>query len=239
MSTKNTKNQTYPAIFENIDEKSKINIEFPGKKKKWSRKVISRSNHRCTEKFPSWKMKTMLPCESLLERNTFTIFDVAPKIKSVLAQPAKIEFHMDGEKRVHYPDALITTDKGRTFVEIKYSDDAFDPEVEKRSECLRRLLPPYGYTYEVLTELSIHQEPRLSNARYLHRNGWRKVSNKKRNMFIQRYVKKGYVLWGDVLSNNVPPLNHSQVCNLIIDGYLKIPMMEDWDETTRVTFIND
>ncbi len=237
MSKKKVTDAKNASIFlKNIKSRSLV-VEVPKDDEAFIRNPISRSMHRCMEKYPCWKMGNTMPCESILERQVYTLFDVAYMIDKFFVQPAKIKYRIDGVWYVHYPDAFYVSKKKKKFIEIKYSKYARDPEVEKRTAFLSKELPQFGIDYEVLTEESIEQEPRLGNARYIHRNGWVRVSKAERDIFLHKYAKQGYILWGDVKSNKVPPLNHSKVCNLILEGYLKIPMREVWDDSTRLTFV--
>lgn len=212
--------------------------DIPGKRRKLSRKIVKRNNSRCTLKFPSWKMGKMIECDSFLEKNSFTLFDVAINVKYYTEQPALILYMLDGKKHKHYPDALIETVKGKTFIEIKTFKDSEREEVLKRTEHLQRMLPKHGYNYMVLTDRDICKQPRLSNAQYLLRHGRKFLKHSEYIEYRNRLGGKDYLLWGNVLSNNIKPLDHGKVCRLILDKKVRIPMEEVWTENTRLTFID-
>ncbi len=98
-----------------------IRFAPPGK---LARPVVKRSNARMTSKYPSWKMQRMLQCESKNERNGMLLLDVCPGVKSFWPQPCIINYLLDDQQCLHYPDVLVNTGSRKCLVEIKTRIDA-------------------------------------------------------------------------------------------------------------------
>ena len=216
----------------------KLDIVFAeGKKGKRTRKVISRSNDRVTRKFPSILEDRMIYCESELERDAYRIQEVDHSIRSYQEQPACITYSIDGDQSQHYPDFLLRTKQGLVFREIKTEEEANTLEIRRRTEYLSQQLPFYGYQYEVLTDTTIHQQPRLKNARFLLRRGRKPVVLQQYELLRLYAKKKGYLFWGDIVTSKSCPLNVFEISWLILNGYVKIPMNQRWQDETPLTLV--
>ncbi len=208
-------------------------IEWPDKIR--ARKVVKRSNARVTFKYPSIKAQRVVECESEIEKDACILLDVNPSVLTYSEQPAQIFFHFDGENRIHYPDLLVEFVNGKTFVEIKDHQNAEDNFIKARTQVLTKLLPLQGYSYLLLTDEEIRQEPRLSNAKNLLRYG-RKSVDLKQTEQVRRHIKlKGFVTLGDLQSALFGIYTTSIVYRLIIDGFLHIDINEKWNESTQIT----
>jgi len=73
-----------------------IKINFPKDGKLRSRKVVSRSRHRVTGKYPSWKMNRMIEWESKNELNAFRLLDASSIILEFNEQPMTIHYILNG-----------------------------------------------------------------------------------------------------------------------------------------------
>src|SRR6185312_11832276 len=122
-------------------------IEFPPDGKLRFRKIVRRSNHRPTGKYPSWKAQRMLQWESTNELNAFRLLDADPSVIAFAEQPARISYSIAGVTHVHFPDILVVTHSSRSFWEVKPNFNAALPEIQERTNFLSRELQGYGYEY--------------------------------------------------------------------------------------------
>ena len=212
---------------------------FKDKQKKdgRQRKVISRSNAIRTIKFPSFKVGRMVHCNSPLERDACPLMDVDHSIKIYQEQPVRLRYQLNGEVHDHYPDFELQTITENIFREIKTEKYANTPEIKARTAYLTEVLPTYGYQYEVMTETTIHQQPRLKNATFLLKHGRRPVDITQFEI-LRLYVKNvGQLFWGDGAPTSDCPLNVFEICRLILDGYLSIRLDCDWEDDTPIEFV--
>jgi hypothetical protein len=74
----------------------------------------------------------------------------------------------EGKFRRYYPDLRIR-DANRTsrVVEVKYQSDADDPENNELFDVFRDIYASRNLRYDVVTERTIRQQPRLANAELL------------------------------------------------------------------------
>jgi len=218
----------------NAPTNDSIMLEWPQAGKHRIRKVVSRSNHRVTGKYPSLKMGRMMHWESTLERDAFMLMDINRSILKFHEQPAKITYWLDGEKHIHYPDILTTSHEGSCFVEIKEEKDASKDEVSARTQLLSEQLPMQGYSYLVFTEEEIRKNPNLENVRRLLRYGRIKPDIQTIERIKKDYFSSGECLSGDITSSANCNSDYPVICRMIIDGMLTKDINQIWDAQTQI-----
>ena len=122
-----------------------------------ARKVIRRSNHRATYKYPSRKCVVTIHCESFPELNAATVLDACPEVNLFREQPAKIHYQdASGVERVHYPDFhVVLHSDHQLFIEIKADKDAEDEELLWRTQHLTQELAKIGFHYLLVFESQV------------------------------------------------------------------------------------
>jgi hypothetical protein len=130
-----------------------------------------------------------VPFESLLEQDWLVRTDAfSPGLRSIEAQPMKVEYRFDGRKRTWFPDFLRQRkglpgcqDPPPDLVEVKplisvYPDDP-DEAIRERDAAyfkakfgaIRTQVLALGYEFVLATENEIRIEPSLQNASLMRR----------------------------------------------------------------------
>jgi hypothetical protein len=208
-----------------------IDLTEPGQAR--SRKVVSRSNARVTGKYPSWKMGRMTHWESNNELNAFHLLDCNSNIRSFSEQPCKIVYVIDGIRRVHYPDILVSTRRGKELWEIKLSTEAAQPEIRLRTQFMCRALPHWGYTYRLVYGEDLAQQPRLDNAIRLVRLGRRDATECEREFVRLSLKRQSALTWSEACAGTYGPRGREVLCHLVLDGTLSIDMNAAWTNQTH------
>lgn len=210
-----------------------IQIEFSVEER--SRRVVSRSNHRVTGKYPGFKSQRMHYWESHLERDAFILADGSLDIQSFAEQPAIIRYGKALE-RTHYPDILINYGHHQEFIEVKTDEDAESDEIASRTRLLTKALKTQGYDYRVWKESEIRKYPiRINNLRYLLRFGRSGISLQRFEWFRQLLSKQCNLPWAAIVGK---PVNHeirAGLCRLILEGWLKTDLFYPIFDDTIVT----
>lgn len=123
---------------------------------------------------------TAIAVESTLERDFVLLTLLDPMLRSIEAQPCRIEWHDDGGRRRSYVPDFLTTwvagDRSPELVEVK-------PEARLAKWCRERAAAiaaaqdharSIGAIFRVVSCREI-RTPRLENARWLHRFRWRQL----------------------------------------------------------------
>ena len=186
-----------------------------------SRKIISRSNTKPTIKYPSWKARRMLHCESRNELNVFYLLDADPSIDFFSEQPLKIVYLEDGERKLHYPDVLVIRKNSFELLEVKEDLSKEPPSLFKRTQILKEGLQTFGYRYRLVCGRKVKEDNiKLSNAKYLLLHGRVKTNvidyERTRRFFIEN--KTAY--WQSFLYEKETKNNLGILCNLILKGLI-------------------
>lgn len=199
-----------------------VQIEFAEEER--ARRVVSRSNHRVTGKYPGFKSKRMHYWESHLERDAFILLDVAPEVISFDEQPA-ILYYGHGLKRRHYPDVLVSYRNRKEFVEIKTDEEAKSDEVVTRTALLVPALACHGYGYRVWTESEIRDcSRRLANLRFLLRFGRAALELTRFEWFRQLFVRNPVLPWGAIVGQPSDAGKLAGLCRLVLEGRLRVDL---------------
>lgn len=199
-----------------------------------ARQVVKRSNARKTSKYPSWKMQGMLQCESENERNCMLLFDVCPWVKSYRPQPCLINYLLDDQQCLHYPDVLVETLSGKELIEVKTTADAARPEIARRTALLTKLLPAYGYHYRLMLAEDLASSPRLENAELIKRLGKAEVPAVERERIRTLFQQYQSLPWGALQPDRHNPHLARHVCRMVLEGHLSINLNQPLTEDTPV-----
>lgn len=116
---------------------------------------IKKSYISCTGYFASYKNKTQIAFESVLERDFFMMMEFDDNVVSYEEQPLTINYtYLDGKNRKYTPDILVTyKDKTQKVIEIKYENELVNNiELQKKLGLLSKQIkqqlniPFYVYT---------------------------------------------------------------------------------------------
>lgn len=105
--------------------------------------------------------------ESDLEGDFFNWIDFEHFADNFQMQSEPIFYELYGKKRRYTADAIIIIDGYATYIEIKYTKEAEDPELVIKHELLKELFKENGHGFEVVTEEDIRLGHRASNLSYL------------------------------------------------------------------------
>lgn len=199
------------------------------------RKVVRRSNARRTHKYPSIDVNRMVQCESDLERDGYRLIDACPLVQLISEQPATVLLETSESAFKHIPDALVRVGNRQVFVEFKEAAEAERGTLARRTALVRLALARAGYGYGVLTERVIRVEPRFSNVRYLLRRGHHPVEGTTRER-IRRWLTNASRprTLGEVLNNSYGPAFPAQLCRLVLEGDIRLPLTERWASDTEL-----
>ncbi|WP_156171619.1 TnsA endonuclease N-terminal domain-containing protein [Methylophilus sp. TWE2] len=202
-----------------------------------SRKVVKRSNARVTFKYPSWKMQTSLQCESENERNCMLYLDMSPHVISFRPQPCEIQYVMNGQDHVHYPDFHVETNGGQHLIEVK-TLSGLDQHIRDRSDLLTKLLPNHGFQYHLVIAELIDNPVFLSNAWYIKRNGKIQMPMLAREQLRRLFQSMGGIPWRSLQSTSENPYLNQYVCQLILEGLLVVDLTKPITAETLVAWVN-
>ena len=103
-----------------------------------SRKVVTPSGRGVRGYFPSWKMKTMIVWESVLERDAILMCEFSSYVRRYWAQPEKIYFYQNDIQKYCYPDFRIEAPNGHwTHIEVKPASKLKDPILQNRLKAIK------------------------------------------------------------------------------------------------------
>lgn len=198
-----------------------------------ARKVVSRSNHRVTGKYPGLKSGRMHHWESQLEQDAFRRLDADPDVISFAEQPAKLTFcDRSGAIRVHFPDILVRDRRGKEFVEVKTDKDAASAEVVERTALLKEGLAQLGYRYRLWPEAAIRNGSLIPNMRFLLRHGRKPVTTEGYERIRRLFESSPTLPWQTVTAT----AHSASVARLVLDGHLHIDLDCIVVDDTPVTF---
>lgn len=204
-----------------VENKNKIiSIEYPENGKIRSRKVVTRSRHRATGKYPSWKMAQMVEWESRNELNAFRLLDASPAVNAFSDQPCVINYILENEQHKHYPDILVEIGYKKELWEIKPKKDILKPEIIKRTELMEVELPKHGYRYRVITDDLLSKEPRMSNILTILKFGRNPINIYEEELFRKNYSEE--LTWGEISNGQLGKKGKQILCRKILDGLISL-----------------
>jgi hypothetical protein len=202
-----------------------------------ARQVVKRSNARKTSKYPSWKMKGMLQCESENERNCMLLLDVCAWVKSYQPQPCVIKYLLDGQAYQHFPDLLANTHSGNELIEVKPRAHADHPDIARRTALLTQLLPLYGYRYRLMLAEDLARSPRLENAEQIKRLGKVEVPALQHERIRNLFQQHPSMPWGALQQDQHNPHLARHICRMVLEGHLSFDFNQPLTDNTLVRWV--
>jgi len=212
-----------------------ISVEFSENLER-ARTVVSRSNHKITGKWPSWKIRRSAQYDSVHERNAFKLIDAWPSVHSWAEQPCVIRYVSDGEEHRHFPDILVSFADKQELWEIKTDADSRMPDVMRRTEIMTARLPIFGYAYRLVIAEDLARNPRLKNLEYLIKWGSEPVALDDQERLRQLFTHSASIPWGFFQAGEPGFKHRRHVCRLLMDGTLGIDIESQWHPTTAVVW---
>ncbi|WP_236953384.1 TnsA-like heteromeric transposase endonuclease subunit [Janibacter indicus] len=122
------------------------------------RPVRGFGSHAGMKHYPGWwwssTTTSLIPYESLLERDRLLAADFDRDVVAIASQPFGLTGQVQGTKRRHVPDFLLVGSDGTpTVVDVKPARLAARPVVAETLEWTAHLLHERGWRYEVWTGL--------------------------------------------------------------------------------------
>lgn len=189
-----------------------------------ARRVVSRSNHRPTGKYPSWKMERHVQWESPNELNAYRLLDADPSVMRFQEQPLEIIYELDGVMHHHFPDTLVETQSGKALWEIKPRQWAMTPKNTMRAALMTSELPKYGYEYRLVIAEELRRQPRLNTVLTLLQWGRQDIPLVDRERLRLHFVNTPSVTWDAVLNGELGPDGRRYVSRLLLEGALSYDM---------------
>jgi hypothetical protein len=136
-----------------------------------STRQIKKSYISCTGYFASYKNKTQIAFESVLERDFYMMMEFDDKVISYEEQPMTIHYeYYDGKNRRYTPDTLVTyKDKMQKLIEVKYDDELKnDLELQRKLQLLaKHIKKEQKINFEVYTDKFMDKQL-LLNYKFLY-----------------------------------------------------------------------
>lgn len=197
-------------------------ITFPDDGKVRSRTIVSRSRARPTGKYPSFKMGRMIQWESHNELNAFRLLDANPAVTDYHEQPLTIQFVLNGENHIHFPDVLVQRGQSRELWEIKPRQEALRFQYIERTRFLEATLPSFGYQYRMVLADELSAQPRLSNVLMLLKYGREPVGDVEREHVRNILGRLPSINWAAAVRGDLGPRGRALLCRLALDGVLTV-----------------
>lgn len=133
------------------------------------RKVVTRSGLHVRGHFPSYKMGRMVSWESQLERKCILYLEYSSAVLAYEEQPLVLEYSDgDGNARRAIPDFSVRlSDGSKLLLEVKPSEKLLRADLAEKLRAVGKAAREEGYSYLVVTDLELNQEPLLSNLKDL------------------------------------------------------------------------
>lgn len=120
-------------------------------------------------KFFSVKSNSVLWCESILEMSFMYLLDFDPDVKYFKEQPCRIHYDLDGRKHTYTPDILVVRKELKQIVEVKPAGKAANAANQRLFQAVSPICGREGFSFVVVTDKTIMQQPRLDNVKTLWR----------------------------------------------------------------------
>ncbi len=143
---------------------------------------IKKSYISCTGYFASYKNKTQIAFESVLERDFYMMLEFDNDVASYTEQPVSINYtYKDGSKRKYTPDCLVRYKDGtKRYFEVKYASEIKNnPELKEKIEFLKSYFyDEYVLKFDVFTDEDVG-EVYLDNLKILYKFAFMKDDEEK------------------------------------------------------------
>lgn len=143
-------------------------------------------------KFPSRKNGRMVHHEGLLELDAIYLFEASPLIARFREQPITIQYPDGTRLRRYTPDFELVLATGEiVLVEIKPARRLASADIRGTFDCIEKHMQRSSVQFEILTDLVLRQEPRLTNLKWIyHRAARVPPTNAAIGTALSRYVDK-------------------------------------------------
>lgn len=187
---------------------------------------IKKSYISCTGYFASYKNKSQIAFESVLERDFYMILEFNNNVVSYEEQPLSIQYdYIDGNKRRYTPDTLVTYKNNlQILYEVKYANEIRNNEKlqEKIAYLKKYLSEKYQLDFEIFTDEDINKDY-LENLKFLYKYAFM-PENKKISIQI------------NTILNNEKSINITQLLQRLEPDIQKQPYM--LPNIWKYTFLN-
>jgi hypothetical protein len=133
---------------------------------------IKKSYISCTGYFASYKNKTQIAFESVLERDLYMLLEFDNSVVSYAEQPITINYkYADGSIRKYTPDCIVKyIDKTEAYIEVKYKNDINnDIELFEKLQFLKKYFnEEYSSNLKVFTDEDF-SKVYLDNLKFLYK----------------------------------------------------------------------
>lgn len=145
---------------------------------------IKKSYISCTGYFASYKNKTQVAFESVLERDFYMMLEFDDEVVKYEEQPLQINYeYFDGKTRRYTPDTLVTYKNGiQKLFEVKYENEIkSNIELQKKLELLRvKIKEEYNYDFEIFTDMMIDRIY-LDNLKFLYKFAFISIDERRKD----------------------------------------------------------
>lgn len=203
---------------------------------------IKKSYISCTGYFASYKNKSQVAFESVLERNYFMMLEFDSNVVKYEEQPLSIEYkYSDGTKRKYTPDVLVTfKNRQQELIEVKYQEE-IDNSVELQNK-IALLKKEFNYEhnirFSVFTNNDICQTT-LENYNFLYKFVFI-PEDKEKTEHINNILNESYDLTIKDLLNEISPKKSIQMIYLpYIWNYIfhNLKVVRVYEKLTMNSFI--
>lgn len=175
-------------------------------------------------KLPSRKLGRTVLARSLLEQRALERCEVDGDVIRYCEQPIAITYiDREGRTRKHTPDLYYETAAIRSFVEVKWENDARLPQNEARWPAIAAAINGMGFRYEVLTERQILRHPVADNVAELLRFRRAEPLSLAVRDAVVGVLRHKTVSLTDIIAL-VPGADKPNLYRAIVDGWLSIDL---------------
>jgi len=146
-------------------EKALYNVDMSVRK-------IKKSYISCTGYFASYKNKSQIAFESVLERDFYMMLEFDDNVVSYEEQPMTIKYeYLDNSKRRYTPDTMVVyKDRNKKLFEVKYEDELLnDTELQNKLKLLKyHIKKEYKLDFDIFTDKFMDKQL-LLNYKFLYK----------------------------------------------------------------------
>ncbi len=197
------------------------------------RKVVTRSRHKATGKFPSQKMGRMMQWESIYELSAFRLLEASSEVIGYYEYPLAIKYQFNKKELMAYPNLLVVMDGKQELWDIKSHAESIRATYIAKTQFISTEMMRYGYAYKVVIAENLNTEPRYNNVLTLLKYGRTPVSciDKER---VRRIFESARVIeWGAIINGALGDSGRQIICRMVIEGVLLFDIKQKWTDITR------
>ena len=202
------------------------------------RKVITRSKKSFRVKFPSKKNQCTVHCESILEACAALFLEIAPQVKSYVAQPS-VEIFYDELSNPHryFPDFhVVLIDDSELDIEVKPKSELCKPDIKRKLEAIAQRYYELGRHFRILTDEVLKAEPFHTNLKKLK---YHRKMDQKSELFQKFEIKLTTQKFHTIADLTKILGGESYAYDLIAAGLLSIDFEVPIQLTSKVWILNN